>query len=73
MSGHEAIVQALIARRIHTLFGLPESRVMRIHTADKLRAAIRAALPNQVPTLIEVPVGEMPSPWPVSFLPTVRH
>lgn len=46
---------------------------MRVHTADELQDAIHAALPNQGPTLIEVPVEEMPSPWPVSFLPRVRQ
>ncbi len=46
---------------------------MRVYTANELRDAIRAALPKQGPTLIEVPVEEMPSPWPVAFLPRVRQ
>ncbi|HEU5089374.1 MAG TPA: thiamine pyrophosphate-dependent enzyme, partial [Roseiflexaceae bacterium] len=45
---------------------------MRVHTPDELADAIRAGFAADVPVLIEVPVGAMPSPWPVVFLPKVR-
>ncbi|MFN8491085.1 MAG: thiamine pyrophosphate-binding protein [Caldilineaceae bacterium] len=41
-------------------------------TPDEVRQAIRQGFATKGPTLIEVPVGEMPSPWSVSFLPRVR-
>ncbi|HYM91133.1 MAG TPA: hypothetical protein VEW91_05820 [bacterium] len=31
----------------------------------ELRTALQTALRTDRPALIEVPVGEMPSPWPV--------
>lgn len=45
---------------------------LRAHTPDELRQAIRRGFAADVPTVIEIPVGEMPSPWPVSMLPRVR-
>lgn len=46
---------------------------LRAHTPEELRAALRRGFEeSEVPTVIEVPVGEMPSPWPVTFLPKVR-
>lgn len=45
---------------------------LRAHTPDELRAAIRRGFATDAPTLIEIPVGEMPSPWPLAFLPRVR-
>jgi acetolactate synthase-1/2/3 large subunit len=47
---------ALLARA----FGIPSSCVT---TPEALGAAIRASLAEPGPVLIEVPVGEMPSPW----------
>ncbi len=47
---------ALLARA----FGVPSSVVT---TPEALGAAIRASLSEPGPVLIEVPVGEMPSPW----------
>ena len=47
---------ALLARA----FGVPSSCVT---TPEALDAAIRASLSEPGPVLIEVPVGEMPSPW----------
>ena len=38
---------------------------MRAQGPDELRAALEAALGDDAPALIEVPVGEMPDPWPV--------
>ena len=40
-------------------------RGMRAQGPDELRAALEAALGDDAPALIEVPVGEMPDPWPV--------
>lgn len=37
----------------------------RVHTPDELRIALREAIKADEPTLIEVPVGEMPNPWKV--------
>lgn len=45
---------------------------LRAHTADELHAAIRQAFDAERPTLIDVPVGEMPAPWSLYFLPRNR-
>jgi acetolactate synthase-1/2/3 large subunit len=45
---------------------------MRVHSPDELGDALRQGFDSDLPTLIEVPVGTMPSPWAVSFLPKVR-
>jgi acetolactate synthase-1/2/3 large subunit len=37
----------------------------RAHRPEELRSALEAALREDCPSLIEVPVGEMPDPWPV--------
>ncbi|HVC56455.1 MAG TPA: thiamine pyrophosphate-dependent enzyme [Stellaceae bacterium] len=37
-----------------------------------LRRELAAALKRRGPTLIEVPVGEMPDPWPTLIMPRVR-
>ena len=39
---------------------------------DALEKALNQALDANVPALIEVPVGEMPSPWDFVLLPKVR-
>ena len=44
----------------------------RVHTTDELRIALREALEADAPGLIEMPVSEMPSPWPYILLPRVR-
>jgi len=45
----------------------------RVADAAALRPALRRAFARrETPTLIEVPVGPMPSPWPFIFLPKVR-
>jgi acetolactate synthase-1/2/3 large subunit len=45
----------------------------RVKTPKSLRAALRRAFRRRdTPTLIEVPVGPMPNPWPFIFLPRVR-
>ena len=45
---------------------------IRAKTPDEVRQAIRQGFATKGPTIIEVPVGEMPSPWSISFLPRVR-
>jgi acetolactate synthase-1/2/3 large subunit len=45
---------------------------LRARTPDDLRRALRQGFAADTPTLIEVPVGEMPSPWPLLHLPRVR-
>ena len=45
---------------------------IRAESLDELRGAIRKGFATDGPTLIEVPVGEMPSPWPISFAPPNR-
>ena len=37
-----------------------------------LRGELAAALKRRGPSLIEVPVGEMPDPWPTLIMPRVR-
>jgi acetolactate synthase I/II/III large subunit len=45
----------------------------RVKDAAGLRAALKRAFSrSDTPTLIEVPVGPMPSPWPFIMLPRVR-
>jgi len=45
----------------------------RVHRPEELRAALRRGLARRDgPTLIEMPVGPMPSPWEFIFMPPVR-
>jgi acetolactate synthase I/II/III large subunit len=45
----------------------------RAATPEQLRAALRSALRRRdVPTVIEVPVGAMPSPWEFIFMDKIR-
>ena len=45
----------------------------RVRTPKALGAALRRAFKRRdTPSLIEVPVGPMPNPWPFIFLPPVR-
>ena len=45
----------------------------RATTPEQLRAALRRALTRRdVPTVIEVPVGAMPSPWEFIFMDKIR-
>jgi acetolactate synthase-1/2/3 large subunit len=45
---------------------------LRARSHEELRAALRAGFASKGPTLIEVPVDEMPNPWPLLPLPRVR-
>ena len=44
----------------------------RVGNPEGLRRALEQSLASNEPALIEVPVGEMPSPWPFIDLPKVR-
>jgi acetolactate synthase-1/2/3 large subunit len=44
----------------------------RVADPDGLRRMLEQCLASNEPALIEVPVGEMPSPWPFIDLPKVR-
>ena len=44
----------------------------RVETPDALRSALTRAIGRRVPALIEVTVGEMPSPWRFLDMPRVR-
>ncbi len=44
----------------------------RAESPEALRREIRAGLARRGPTLIEVPVGEMPGPWKLIYMPRVR-
>jgi acetolactate synthase-1/2/3 large subunit len=44
----------------------------RTTTPEGLRQALEKSLASREPSLIEVPVGEMPNPWPFLDLPRVR-
>lgn len=48
------------------------ARGLRAATPKELRMRLREAFGSQEPTLIEVPVGEMPSPWEFLMMPKVR-
>lgn len=45
---------------------------LRATNPDELRATLKKGLGNDFPTLIEIPVGELPSPWHLMHLPRVR-
>jgi len=44
----------------------------RAHGRDELRRALREASAQREPSVIEVPVGVMPSPWEFIHMPPVR-
>ncbi len=44
----------------------------RAHTPDELRSVLEGTLAEPGPALIEVPVGDMASPWPFILLPRNR-
>ena len=44
----------------------------RVKTAPELQAAVAKSFATPGPTLIEVPVGEFPSPWSFWHLPKMR-
>ena len=44
----------------------------RAHGPNELRRVLREALARREPTVIEVPVGPMPSPWEFIHMPPVR-
>ena len=45
---------------------------LRAETPQELRQAIEKGFAQKGPTLIEIPVEEMPNPWPFIVLPKVR-
>ncbi len=45
---------------------------LRAKSPEELRQAIRQGFDHKGPVLIEVPVGELPDPWPIINLPRVR-
>ena len=45
---------------------------VRAMSPDALRRELAAAIKRRGPSLIEVPVGEMPDPWPTLIMPRVR-
>jgi acetolactate synthase I/II/III large subunit len=45
---------------------------VRALSPEQLRRELAAALKRRGPSLIEVPVGEMPDPWPTLVMPRVR-
>ncbi len=45
---------------------------LRAHTPEEVRAAIRQGFAANVPTLVDIPVGEMPNPWGSFFAPRIR-
>lgn len=47
-------------------------RSVRAETPAALERSLREALAANEPALIHVPVGEMPSPWPLIMLPRIR-
>jgi acetolactate synthase-1/2/3 large subunit len=55
--------------RLADSFGIEGRRVVG---AQPLREALEASLARNEPALIEVPVGDMPSPWQFIDLPKVR-
>jgi acetolactate synthase I/II/III large subunit len=50
-------------------FGIAGTRAT---SPEILRRELAAALKRRGPSLIEVPVGEMPDPWPTLIMPRIR-
>ena len=48
------------------------ARGLRAETPDELRERLREAFRGGGPAVIEVPVGDFPSPWDFLMLPKVR-
>ncbi len=48
------------------------ARGMRAKTPDELRACLRESIRDPAPTVIEVPVGDFPSPWDFILMGKVR-
>ena len=44
----------------------------RAETPAALQSALETAIANDVPALIHVPCGEMPSPWDMILMPRIR-
>jgi acetolactate synthase-1/2/3 large subunit len=55
--------------RLAASFGIAGRRAI---DPEGLRQALEQSLAENEPALIEVPVGDMPSPWPFIDLPKVR-
>ena len=55
--------------KLAELFG---AQGLRAESPDQLRGALRKGFETSGPTIIEAPVGEMPSPWDYLFLPRAR-
>ncbi len=45
---------------------------LRAHDPHELGDALRTAMAHDGPVVIEVPIGEVPSPWPFIVMPPVR-
>jgi acetolactate synthase I/II/III large subunit len=45
---------------------------LRVDSPDSLGDAVAASLAQNVPSVIEVPIGAMPDPWPLIRLPRAR-
>ncbi len=48
------------------------AQAFRAHAPKELREALKKGFDYNGPTLIEIPVGELPSPWHLMHLPKVR-
>jgi len=55
--------------KLAELFG---AQGLRAETPDDLRGALRQGFDTAGPTVIEVPIGEVPNPWDYLFLPKAR-
>jgi acetolactate synthase-1/2/3 large subunit len=44
----------------------------RARNPDELRGALKRAFARREPSLIEVPVGPLPSPWEFIHMPRIR-
>lgn len=55
--------------KLAELFG---AQGLRAESPDQLRGALRKGFETSGPTIIEAPVGEMPSPWDYLFLQRAR-
>ena len=74
MPGEASLLVAETAARIFADFADPQTinRAADDSWKTQLWNALDKSLAANEPALIEVPVGDMPSPWPFIDLPKVR-
>ena len=66
---NQSLRQIVLVLAMGASFG---AQGLRATTPDELRGALKRGFDTPGPTLIEVPMGEMPSPWDYIFMRRAR-